>query len=142
RSVRDIEFRQRYDAAILAIDRHGERVAQKIGDVVLKGGDTLLLIGDKDFHKTWNGSPHFDVVLASGDATRDGGGRPLLSLLITLAMVGAIVAGVASPLLVAATAALAMVLTGCLPIGDARRAIDMQVMIVLGASLAIGLAVE
>lgn len=142
RTVRGIEFRQRYDAAILAIDRHGERVAQKLGDVVLKAGDTLLLIGDRDFHKTWDGSPHFDVIMASAEPPKAASGRPLVALVVTLAMVGAIVAGVAPPVLIATSAALAMVLLGCLSIGDARRAIDMQVMLVLGASLAIGLAVE
>lgn len=142
RTVRDVEFRQRYDAAILAIDRHGERVAQKVGDVVLKGGDTLLLIGERDFHKTWQGSPHFDVITASASLRTRAAGRPWVALLLTCAMVGAIVSGVVPPLLAAAGAALSMVLLGCLPIGDARRAIDMQVMLVLGASLAIGLAVE
>jgi di/tricarboxylate transporter len=141
RAVRDIEFRQRYDAAILAIDRHGERVAKKLGDVLLKRGDTLLLIGEKDFLKTWQNTPHFDVITTSAAAGPAAGGRPVVSLLLALAMLGAIVSGAVPPLLAAASAALLMVFLGCLPIGDARRAIDMQVMLVLGASLAMGLAV-
>jgi di/tricarboxylate transporter len=42
-SVRDGKFRTRYDAVVLAVHREGERIAKKVGDIVLRGGDLLLL---------------------------------------------------------------------------------------------------
>ena len=43
KSIRDGRFRTRYDAAVIAVYRNGERLAGKIGDIVLRTGDTLLL---------------------------------------------------------------------------------------------------
>lgn len=46
--VRDTNFRGKYDAAIIAINRNGERITGKLGEVELKSGDLLLLLtGDK-----------------------------------------------------------------------------------------------
>jgi len=141
-TVRDMGFRQRYDAAVLAIDRHGERVAQKLGDVVLRGGDTLLLIGHKEFEKTWANTAHFDAISSASDVDAGGGERPVLTLAILVAMLVSMASGLLTPLMASMCAALLMLVVGGLPVGDARRAIDVQVVIVLGASLAMGLAVE
>ncbi|MBN2813139.1 MAG: anion permease, partial [Bacteroidales bacterium] len=49
KSVRDTNFRGRYDAAIIAVHRNGERIEGKIGNVVLKAGDVLLLFAGENF---------------------------------------------------------------------------------------------
>ena len=43
-SVRAARFRSVYNAAVLAVARRGERIVRKIGDIVLKGGDTGAVI--------------------------------------------------------------------------------------------------
>ncbi|MCL1597985.1 MAG: SLC13 family permease, partial [Actinomycetia bacterium] len=53
RGVRESGFRSRYQAAIVAVHRAGERVDDKIGDIVLQIGDTLLLISDPGFKDRW-----------------------------------------------------------------------------------------
>jgi len=49
KSVRDSNFRGRYDAAIIAVHRNGERIEGKPGSVVLKAGDVLLLFAGENF---------------------------------------------------------------------------------------------
>lgn len=51
KTVRESGFRGKYDAAILAIHRNGERISGKIGQVKLKAGDVLLLLAGDDFAK-------------------------------------------------------------------------------------------
>ena len=51
KTVRESGFRGKYDAAILAIHRNGERISGKIGKVKLKAGDVLLLLSGDDFTK-------------------------------------------------------------------------------------------
>jgi di/tricarboxylate transporter len=51
KTVKQSNFRGKYDAAIIAIHRNGERVTGKIGEVRLKAGDVLLLLVGDDFHK-------------------------------------------------------------------------------------------
>jgi di/tricarboxylate transporter len=42
-NVREAQFRERFQAVIIAICRHGEIVHSRIGDVVFEGGDLLLI---------------------------------------------------------------------------------------------------
>jgi di/tricarboxylate transporter len=49
KSVRDSNFRGKYDAAIIAVHRNGERIEGKPGGVVLKAGDVLLLFAGENF---------------------------------------------------------------------------------------------
>ncbi len=47
KSIRESRFRTIYEAAIIAVHRHGERIEKKVGDIVLEIGDTLLLETDR-----------------------------------------------------------------------------------------------
>ena len=47
--VRDADFRGLYDAAIVAVHRNGSRLPNKIGDIELHVGDTLLLASWTEF---------------------------------------------------------------------------------------------
>ncbi len=49
KQVKDIYFRGKYDSALLAIHRNGERINGKIDDVKLKAGDVLLLLAGNNF---------------------------------------------------------------------------------------------
>lgn len=62
KKVQDSDFRGRYDGAILAIHRNGEKLWGKIGDVTLKAGDVLLVLTGKDFEARTEGNPAFYVI--------------------------------------------------------------------------------
>ncbi|WP_297446806.1 SLC13 family permease [Desulfurobacterium sp.] len=47
--VKETNFRGRFDAAIVAVHRNGERLKGKIGNIVLKPGDLLLILAGKNF---------------------------------------------------------------------------------------------
>lgn len=49
KTVKEADFRKRYDAAIIAVHRDGERLRGKIGDIRLSPGDLLLLYAGGDF---------------------------------------------------------------------------------------------
>jgi len=48
KTVKQANFRGKYDSAIIAIHRNGERIEGRIGDVKLKAGDVLLLLAGVD----------------------------------------------------------------------------------------------
>ena len=50
-TLKEIGFRQRYQAAVVAIHRAGQRIDAKLGSVPLRVGDTLLLIADPGFRE-------------------------------------------------------------------------------------------
>jgi di/tricarboxylate transporter len=48
-TVKQSDFRNRYNAAIVAIHRNGKRLSGRIGDITLQAGDLLLLYTGSDF---------------------------------------------------------------------------------------------
>ena len=49
KTVKEIRFRAKFDAAVIAVHRNGERISGKIGEIVIKPGDVLLLFTGADF---------------------------------------------------------------------------------------------
>ena len=49
KSIKESGFRGKYDAAIIAVHRNGEKIEGKLGNVILKAGDALLLYAGGDF---------------------------------------------------------------------------------------------
>jgi di/tricarboxylate transporter len=62
KNVKEAGFRAKYDAAIVAINRNGERLSGKIGDVELKAGDLLLLITGRDFYSLTEEGKDFYII--------------------------------------------------------------------------------
>ena len=49
KTVREANFRSKYDAAIVSVHRNGELIKGKVGEVILKAGDVLLLFTGENF---------------------------------------------------------------------------------------------
>ncbi len=152
RSVRDSAFRTRYEAVIIAINRHGHRLTGKIGDIVLRPGDTLLIEAEPDFARRHRGSPDFYLVSElEGDAAprhdRAWAAIGILGLVVLmLSFSGRIIPGlgiaVPSEIVAAMTGAALMVLFRCCSAAQARDAVHWQVLLVIAASMALGVAMD
>ncbi len=59
KTVKEVNFRGRYDAALIAIHRNGEKISDQIEDVKLKAGDVLLLIAGENFTSRIQGTQDF-----------------------------------------------------------------------------------
>ncbi len=142
RSLRDVGFRARYQAAVVAIHRAGQRVEGKLGEVRLRVGDTLLLLAGSSFLPRWRDRSDFLVVsrLSGVEPTRSG--KALFAGLITAGVVVAAASGLVSILEASLVGALAVFLTGTLTAGEVRNAIDLNVLVVIGSSFGIGVAVH
>jgi di/tricarboxylate transporter len=141
-SVRQGQFRGYYNAVIIALSRNGERVRRKIGDIVLRAGDTLLLETRPDFVLQQRNSKDFLVVSQFGDEHPLRHERAPIALAIVVTMVAVVAVGLLSMLEAALLAAGAMILTRCTPDRVARRAPDWQVLIVIATAFGIGAALE
>lgn len=51
KTLKQVEFREHYDAAVVAIHRNGERLSGKLGEIELQTGDLLLITTGKRFKK-------------------------------------------------------------------------------------------
>lgn len=142
KTPKDVGFRARYGAAIVGLHREGQPVVAKLGEVKLRLGDTLLLLADAGFRDHWRDRPDF-LVISPLEAERAAMGRSAyLALAITFALIVAAGTGWASILQAALVGALLLVVTGTLPVREARSAIDLEVLIVIAGSFGVGAAIE
>jgi di/tricarboxylate transporter len=141
-SVRDSRFRSNYDAAILSVSRDGARLAGKVGDMVLRAGDTLLVEADAGFANRHRFNRDFLLVSALRDSSPPDFARAPLALAILAAVVLASSVGWLGLLEAGLLGAGVMVATRCLTLDAARDSIEWPVLIVIGASFAVGMGLE
>jgi di/tricarboxylate transporter len=140
KTLRDVEFRGRYQAAVVAIHRAGQRVQAKLGDVRLRVGDTLLMLAGPDFRERWRDRIDFLLVAPLGGAAPKTTRSAWLVGLIALLIVGGASLGLLPILHLALLGAVALVLTGVLTPGEARRAVDIDVILVIAGAFGLGAA--
>jgi len=137
-SLKAIGFRDRYQAAVLAIHRADRRVEAKLGEVRLKTGDTLLLLASPAFTDRWQGSSDFLLVSRFGASEPERSDKVLPATLIGIGVVVAASTGLLPILDASLLGAIAVVLFGVLSPGEARSAVDLDVIIVIAASFRYG----
>ena len=142
KSVRAGGFRTVYNAVIIAVARNGERLNQKIGDIVLQVGDTLLLEAPPSFAKAHRNSRDFFLVSQVADSTPPRHERSVVAFAILIGMILLVTFGALSMLQASLFAAGLMLLTRCISGATARRSVDWQVLIVIAASFGLGKALE
>jgi di/tricarboxylate transporter len=137
-TIRDGHFRSTYNAAVLAIARSGKRLNAKLGDVVLQPGDTLLLESHTGFSDEQKNSQHFFLVSSVENSAPVRFGRAWAAMLILIAMVTVVTAGILEIMSAAMMCAGLMIATRCCTGTEARRSVDISLLLVIGAALGIG----
>ena len=122
--------------------REGQRIKSRIGDITLKPGDTLLIEAGRSFERQQRYVRDFLLVRKIDDYSPVSHERMGTALTIFVAMVLLAATSVLSMLEASMLAAGAMILSRCTQAEEARRSIDWQVLIVIGASIALGVALE
>lgn len=142
KSIREGRFRNRYNAAVIAVARGGTRVTGKIGDIVLRAGDTLLLEAQASFADDMRHASDFFLVSRVENSAPLRHDRAWVALGVLGVMVALATAGVLDMLAASMLAAGFMILLRCCTGPEARRSIDWPVLIVIGAALGVGEAME
>lgn len=142
RNVRELRFRTQYEAAIIAVHRNGERVTGKVGDIVLRAGDVLLLEAPPAFLERHRNDSNFALVTEVEGSTPLQHEKAPLALGLLLAMVVLSASGVLPLLVAGLLTAGAMLLTGCLSAQEARRAVELRVLVAIAAAFGVGAALD
>ena len=145
KNVRDADFRARYNAAIVAIHRGGQRLTGRVGDIVLRHGDTLLLQTGPHFVRAHQNSPDFYLVggVKESRATRNDRAPLAVGLLLLLVLMLSTtgITGIAVHVS-AAMVALLMIGTHCTSAGQAMKSVDWRMLLTIGAAIGLGHALE
>jgi di/tricarboxylate transporter len=142
KTVKEVRFRARYDAAVIAVHRNGEKISGKIGEIVLKPGDVLLLFTGEDFFNRTVHTRDFYFISKVRDFQKVEGykiaavfGGLLLAIMLSAFHVISLFMGLLVLLIVAFALGLANP-------KDLPRAIDYDLALIIVLSLALGVAMR
>ena len=135
------DFFRRYKATILAIQRRGKILRDRLPDIELNSGDTLLLQGHRDDVSRFMSSANVVVTneLTERYIRKD---KAVAALLVMLAIIGLAAFNVFSIMVAAIIGAVGVVLTRCVTLEEAYNAIDWKIIFLLGGIIPLGLAME
>ena len=141
RTARRLELRAVHGVNVLGVARQGRRVGGRVADIKLLPGDVLLLQGTLEaIQEALAGMGGLPLAERGLDIGRPR--RLVLALGIFAAAVGLTVAGLLPVQVSLSGAALAMVATGLLSLRLAYASVEWPVIILLGAMLPVGEALE
>ena len=141
RTVGELNFRERYGIELAGIWREGETIAADLAEERLQVGDALLMIGPRERLALLENDPDFLILTPLGQEPPDTRRAPLAAL-IMLGVVSVVMAGYAPISVAAVVGGTIMVLTGCLSMEQAYRAIDWRAIFLIAGMLPLGTAMQ
>ncbi len=138
--VKDTDFRGKFDAAILAVHRSGEKLKGKIGEIILKPGDLLLILAGKDFWKRVSDSKDLYVITKLKELNKVESWK---SFLFALGFISSIILSslniypLFGSLFILITVS---ILLGLTSYAEVKKGFDFDIVLIAALSLAIGKA--
>ncbi|MFO7999516.1 MAG: SLC13 family permease, partial [Bacteroidales bacterium] len=146
KTVKQIQFRQRFGATVLAIRHRGEVMRDKVANTVLRSGDTLLIEVEREKlpflrQLELRGRNTFLIVSELGlpEYRKD----KMLTVVLTMVAIVAVASLNILPIMVAALiGCMFLVVTGCISMEEAYVAIDWKVIFLLAGAFSLGIAMD
>ena len=141
RTARSLRLHTRYGVNLLAVSRQGERIYERLGQVRFQPGDVLLLQGEREVmpeaFQNLGVLPLAERGLEIGRRSDNWRGLGIFAV-----AVGLVVLGLLPPHIAFTGAAVAVVLAGELQLRDIYESIDWPIVVLLGAMIPVGQALE
>ena len=140
-SLRELRFRQRHNATVLALRRGQQTVQERLGQAVLRAGDVLLLQAPLDSIRGLQASndllildqfeDDLPVLIRKPIAIAIALGMVLLPCISSIPLVGSVLLAV-----------IAMVASGCLRPAEIQRSIRLDIILLLGSLSSFSVAMQ
>jgi len=141
RTLKGVEFRERYGLQVLAINRAGASIRSKISQVRFRMGDVLLVQGHRE-NLAALGQDDTIRVLGALQSERPKLRRAPVAILIFIGALGAATFGLISLPVAVLLGAVLVFLTRCLTPEEAYREVEWKALVLIGSMLALGAAME
>ncbi len=140
KKVKDSDFRARFDAAIVAIHRNGERLSGKIGEVELKSGDVLLVFSGNDFLSRSKTNQAF-YVLTHIEEPEEINVLKVSAVFAALLLAIGISATTSISLLICLSCVLLLgIMLNIMPLNEIRKGLDFDLILLIAFGLGFGKA--
>ncbi len=140
RSIRAVDFRSKFDAAVVAVRRGNERLQGGLGQLKLKAGDALVLAIGGDFRR--RNDKAADFILVGGiDANRSLSQREEITMFCSFGVVVALGATGFVPLIKGLIVLMAIMLfTRILSLDDIKARFPFELIVVIAGALGLSQA--
>lgn len=138
KTVKESNFRERYDAAVVAIHRNGEKLSGKIGRIRLKAGDVLLMYtGDQFVNRV---DLFKDLYIIAGEEKEIRPGKPNAGkFYVMLSAVAILLVGQFFNLFVSLLILLSLAVgMRLVTLKNVKRDLDINLVVILVLSISIG----
>lgn len=140
KTVRDANFRGKYDSAIIAIHRNGERLQGKLGEIKLKAGDVLLLLAGSDLTNRSDDTHDFYFISKVGEIRKRENYKIAILLGGTAAAIAVSAFGFISLFMSLIILLIILIAIGMAHPKDLPKSIDYNLAMIIAMSLALGTA--
>ncbi len=140
-SIAQIAFHSKTNCVILGIERRSRMIRTQMNTIRLEAGDVLLILGGVGAVRNLRADRDILLLEQSMKGLPDQRNARIAAVIFA-GVVAATASGTAPIAVSAIVGALIMVATGCLNIRQAGRAIDRRIYLLIGASLAMGAALQ
>ncbi|MEE8237291.1 MAG: SLC13 family permease, partial [Gammaproteobacteria bacterium] len=137
----EFSFREKYGLELVALWRKGEAIRSNLDQLLLQFGDALLLLGPRQRLAVLERDPEFLVLTPVTHRSVDTAKAPLAGGIMLLVVLSVLTGWL--PIYIAAViGATLMILTHCLTMEEAYRAIDWRAIFLIAGMLPLGTAME
>ncbi|KMM36708.1 SLC13 family permease [Guptibacillus hwajinpoensis] len=141
KKIKDTDFRSQHQAAVIAVHRQNHRLKAKIGDIILKPGDILLMIVGDEFSKKKRSADFYSITLLDEKlVTPKQIKKGWLAIGLLAVMIGLVTSGILSMLTAMAITTLLLFLFKFVSPGEIQNQIQWHVLLMIACSFGIGLA--
>ncbi len=140
-TLKEIRFRQRYNATVLAIRRGQELIRERLGKVPLRFGDLLLVQGPRESILGLQTTREL-LVLEQRDVESQRRDKAGVAIAIILGVILLAALNITPILVSALTGVMLMVITGCLKPGEVYGAVRWDIIFLLAGLIPLGIAME
>ncbi|NGP75911.1 SLC13 family permease [Balneolaceae bacterium YR4-1] len=151
-TIEEGKLLDRFGAAVTGVRRKGKRIDQPLGDFILHAGDVLLLDTGRGFRGAYEETPDFFLTSEAGGEgpgekknikeQRPGGKDLYVSVAVLFGVIAMAAFGGMHIALAGILGVVVLLTFGVIEAGEARESVDWTVLIVIGAALGLGSAME
>ena len=139
RTLRDVDFRRRYDAIVVALWRRDDWLTDELAEIRLREGDVLVVQGDDEALGRVRDDRGILMMVPFQGQSQPRRKAPVAAA-IMIATILAAAFNVLSIEIAALAGAMAMILSGCLTASQAYRSIEARIFVFIAGAIPLGAA--
>lgn len=141
KTVKESQFRSKFNAVIIAIQRKNKNLTSRIGYIPLKAGDTLLLLTGNDFASLYKNDNDFHLITEiEVEPYRTKSSKIVISVILGIVIMSAM--QILTIYKASLLGVIVLFITKTISVNDAKKAINWNIIILMSSAIGIGKAIE